>query len=200
MTGCNSGGAGSGEEADKSEETTKEETTTTTEETTTETTPTTTAEPTPVPEPEPIPQINVGDVFSDEKAEYLLVSAEITDLVNPPDTSGWYSYYSAQDGEDYFCVIMDVTNTDTTSLSYDASFLDIDLIYDDTYEYTSEDCGFTISVVNGDFYTYGGNIPPLGTERLYYLCFLPEAASQGDGSLVATINLPTGGKCEYVIR
>ena len=179
----------------------EEKPTSTTEETTTEATPTPTPTPTPEPTPEPTPVIDIGDTVSNDTIEITLVSAEITDRVDPPNASGWYTYYEALEGEDLFCVVVDVTNNDTSALAYDGGFMDIDLMYDETYEYTNEECGFTVTLTNdNDFTSLQGNIAPLGSRRFYYFCALPEAASQGEGALVATINIPAGGEYQYIVR
>ena len=183
-----------------SESTTKE--TTTASETTTEA-PTTTPTPSPTPTPEPIPEIAIGDTVSNDIVEYTLIDLEFMDRVDPPIDSSvyYYSYYEADEGEDYLCMIIDVKNIDTSSMSFDPGFLSVNLLYDERYEYNSSDCGFTLSLENdGDFTYYGGTIAPLASERLYYLCLLPEEVAQGEASLVITITLSGGGEYQYIVR
>ena len=159
--------------------------------------------PTPEPTPEPISEIAVGDVVSNDVVEYTLVDLEFMDRVDPPiDSSAYYySYYEADEGEDYLCMIIDVKNIDTSSMSFDVGFLSVDLLYDERYEYNSSECGFTLSLENdGDFSYYGGTIAPLATERMYYLCPLPEEVTQGEASLVITLTLNGGGEYQYIVR
>ena len=193
---------------DKTSETTKatSESTaesTTTVETTEEPTNTPTPTPTPEPTPEPVPELNIGDTVSNEVVEYTLVDLSFMDRVDPPidNDAYWYSYYQADEGEDYLCIIIDVKNIDTSSMSFDAGFLTVDLLYDETYEYNSSECGFTLSLENdGDFSYYGGTIAPLATERMYYLCCLPEEVTQGEAPFVITLTLSGGGEYQYIVR
>lgn len=150
---------------------------------------------------ESIASIEIGDTVSNDTVEYTLTNVEFKDKIVPPDPPSYYTYYQAPDGEDYFLLEADVKNISNTAFSVDAAFMEVLLVYNDTYEYDSRISGFTLTIdSDGDFYYFSSSLSPLSSEHMYYLITVPEEVTGSDGTLVAYITLYGGGEYVYTIR
>ncbi|MGB4610951.1 MAG: hypothetical protein WBH77_10065 [Saccharofermentanales bacterium] len=143
------------------EETTKVTTTRTEEETTTETT---------IPEPA-FTEAKLGEMFATDNFEITVNSVEILNIVNPPNTSGYYyRYYKAEDGKTFVYVNADVKNLKKSDAEADEVYV-ATLIYGDGYTYQGQ---HLVLDSDSDFsYTYMWSVAPLTTQYLGYLFECP---------------------------
>ncbi len=134
--------------------------------------------------------IEIGETVTiDDVAEFSIDSIDITRVVEPPDTTGWYTYYSANEGQ----VIVDVCITYknlasyNTAADYAASGV---LKYADKYQYNSQSI---IEIEDrSDFRDGMYGVDPLTTGYIHCLFMVPEEVESSSESIV--LNMKIGGK------
>ncbi len=152
-------------------------------------------------------ETEVEEVLTITKGNALVVDnyAEITinnnvfgKQISPPNPNSMYTYYkNEEEGEVYLDTIISVKSLLTTGQSSD-EFLNVKIIYDGKYEYTTfstrEDRG------GADFtFTNITSIEPLKTGTLHFIASVPEQVEK-DGKPLKAIITVKGKKYEQIIR
>lgn len=134
-------------------------------------------------------------VTKDEEYALTVKGSKIKKVIEPPNTSGYYSYYEASAGHQYLEITYNYKNLTTSDVRAD-KISSIKIKYNNKYEYS----GFSvIEDSDGDF-TYSNitSIPALSTGKMHYLIEIPdEVAKDKKASIVATINC---GEESYQIK
>ena len=135
---------------------------------------------------EDIKQLNINDVATKEnKYELTVLGSNFAKTINPPNTSGFYSYYEAkEDGHQYLEVKYNYKNLSENNIGAD-DVVTMTIKYNNKYEYT----GFSVIEDSDSDFTYTNitNIAPLTTGKLHYLFDIPDEVADSDSSIVATI-------------
>ena len=121
--------------------------------------------------------------------EFKILSSDITKKVEPPKKSGYYSYYSAEEGKTYIDICIQYKNLSNDNIEADEIINGAKLYYNEKYEYT----GFTIiEEDNRSDFTYANitSVAPLTTEYLHYLVSVPEEV--GNDNLPIKFNFGIG--------
>ncbi len=145
---------------------------------------------------EDIKQLNINDVATKEnKYELTVLGSNFAKIINPPNTSGYYSYYEAkEDGHQYLEVKYNYKNLSENNVGAD-DVVTMTIKYDNKYEYT----GFSVIEDSDSDFTYTNitNIAPLTTGKLHYLFDIPDEVANSSSSIVATIKC---GSDTYIIN
>ena len=153
--------------------------------------------PTPSPSPTASPQIiSAGEMISNESQEITINSVSLSYKVEPSDTSGFYTYYTASEGNVFIDVDMSVKNLQKQDLSCDEIF-SITADYNNGYIYK----GFPIvnDATTGFTYANISVITPLETKGMHYLIECPQEVEESNLPLFLLINLD-GITYQYLIR
>ena len=160
-------------------------------------TPTPTPAPTPSPTPAPtepqIVRIKNGDTLKSAEVEIKINSVKIKKEVYPPDTSSYYTYFPAVNGEVYVFVDADVKNLTKYRISCEETYYAV-LTYGDGYTYTGTHIVLRDSANYTDLVRIYG-IDPLKTDFVGYLFSCPDEIETSNKSL--EIQFWTGGKCFF---
>ena len=136
--------------------------------------------------------IAIGDMITTDDYEFTLTNVELTYEVQPPNTSGVYSSYSAESGKVFVHVEADVKNTMQRDIRIDELF-NTSVLYDGKYPYS----GFTV-VNNGDnSFNWASNYvaaTPLETCKAHGIVECPAEVDTSGKSIVVTLEL---GDTEY---
>ena len=142
-------------------------------------------------------KVELNQLTTVDGGEFKIISTEITNKVEPPKKSGYYSYYEATNNKVYVDVVIEYKNTGASGVDAD-EVLNGKLIYRDHYTYT----GFEIiEEDNRSDFTYASitSIEPLSTEYLHYLFEVPSVVKTDDGKLEATLTFGTK-EFDFVLR
>lgn len=80
--------------------------------------------------------IHIGDKVTLDFVEFSLDSIEWTERINPSDTSGYYSYYSAQDDEKYLVLWGTMKNLSGDSIRFDQ--MKIQFEFNEKYKFSGQ--------------------------------------------------------------
>ena len=119
----------------------------------------------------------------DKVAEFFIEKSNIAKRIDPPNASGFYSYYEADAGKLYVDVIISYKNLNTVDVDCDELFGGVKLIYDKDYEYSGTSI---VEKESRSDFTYSSitSISPLTTEYVHYLFQIPESLQNESGSMV----------------
>lgn len=168
------------------------------------------SEPTPSPSPDSVfsvaeddssdsqhvnfPIVNLGEVVSiPDICDFSIESTNIADTIIPPQASGYYSYYNANEGKTLVDICIAYKNTSTSSV-YADDIISGKLFYADKYEYT----GFTtIEEDNRSDFTYTNisSISPLSTEYIHYIFEVPVEVQDSSASVSAQLSFNENTYC-----
>lgn len=124
------------------------------------------------------------------KASFYIDYCQITPRVNPPKTSGVYSYYAADEGKVYIDICLSFKNLATEAVGIDDLF-GCEIVYDGAYKYSSF---ITAEEDNRSDLRRYGEITPLSQEYVHILAQVPEEVQSSSKKLSAAI---TFGNEEY---
>lgn len=133
-----------------------------------------------------IPTINLNEPVSKEnKYELNLKSSKFGKIINPPNTSGYYSYYEASDEHQYLEIVYDYKNLTGNGVRADR-VTSIKIKCNNKYEYD----GFSVIEDSDRDFTYSNitQIPALSTGKMHYLIEVPDEVANSDTPIVAIIN------------
>jgi hypothetical protein len=130
-------------------------------------------------------KLNLNEKVTVENGEFKVTNVNITNKVEPPKKSSWYTYYESDKDKVYIDVVIEYKNTGTSSAEAD-EIVNGKLTYRDVYTYS----GFEIiEEDNRSDFTYANitDIAPLTTEYLHYLFEVPSSVKSDNGKLEATL-------------
>lgn len=127
--------------------------------------------------------VQIGQTFATNLLEFTLNSVEIVEKIMPPDTSGFHTYYEADEGMRYVYVDLDVKNLGKDEIKFSELYTPT-LIYDDGYTYR----GQILVLRDQKNFSYANinHLAPLATEFAGVMFEVPEELETSDKSVVIT--------------
>ena len=120
-------------------------------------------------------EIKIGEVITGKDWEFSVKDVTFGQRINPPDASGFYTYYQVDNTDNtYLCIVLNVKNLSELDLRA-SKFATLKVKYNNQYTYTSfsaipdKTTGFT--------YTNITNIKPLTSDTIYFLSEMPKNIS-----------------------
>lgn len=113
--------------------------------------------------------VSLGETVSTETYEFVIDSAGVEQAIYPPDTSGYYSYYEADPGQQFYVARGTFKNLDTSfsDIKYGTSAT---LIVNNEYEYSAQVEG----AVPGDTGFFSHQPEPLTSVQVTIFASVPE--------------------------
>lgn len=139
-------------------------------------------------------ELAVGDTIEAD-GQYVIgvLGSDIAAELLPANTDGAYSYYEADEGQQYAALRMSFKNLHTEAVC-PADMIELTLIYDGSYVYD----GFCVVEDGNDFQMYG-EITPLSTKTVVLAFEVPDEVADSDGSLTVAFTL-NGTDYSFIVR
>ena len=145
------------------------------------------------------PLLKIGEVaVVTEFAEITINSNTFGQIINPPNPGDFYTYYENKEPDQvYLDTVISVKSLLTSGKSA-KEFVNVKIIYDEKYEYTTFP---TLEENGGSDFTFTNitDIEPLNTGVLHFLASVPSNIENDGKSLKAVITV-NGNIYEQIIR
>lgn len=144
-------------------------------------------------------RLKKGDVLKAKDMKITFERAELTYKILPRDTSGYYTYYSADSGEVFFDMVFKIKNTGERDLYLSEIVSEMNVEYANKYNYDSfsvfyiEEDGSISNVYDWD------TVEPLRTTTIHVSVDLPQKVTKNKKSIVSTLWI-AGKEKKYVFR
>ena len=141
--------------------------------------------------------IALGDMIETESYEFTLSNIEFSYEVLPPDTSGYYNYYSPEAGNVYIHVDADLKNQMKRDIKLNETYTAV-AMYGDGYKYQ----GFPVSE-DGSAFTFASSYTiaaPLQTAHVHYIIECPQEVETSTDPVYVLLTLADGNTYRYDLR
>lgn len=133
----------------------------------------------------PLPKVSYGSTIESEGFSKIIIKdVSYQTIINPSDTSGFYSYYEVQNTDNiYLAINFDFTNLKTEAGYNLDDYLTFEVTYEGGYHYT----GWSIAEDSGRLTPYP-NLLPLANFNSWYLIEVPKSLQNTPYTLTFTMN------------
>ncbi|OEC01369.1 hypothetical protein GY31_13860 [Lysinibacillus sphaericus] len=146
-----------------------------------------------------VPILKIGEVaVVNDFAEITVNSNNFGQVINPPNPGDFYTYYENKEPDQVFLNTVITVKSLQTSGKSASDFVNVKIIYDNKYEYTTFS---TLEEDGGANFTYTNitNIEPLQSGVLHFLASVPSNIENDGKPLKAVISVK-GNTYEHIIR
>ena len=136
--------------------------------------------------------VNVGEVIKTKDWEITIDSAQFSQKVEAPQSSGYFrNYYQVDDSDNtYLYVVLNCKNISTLDIIAD-EIASVNVKYKEDYQYSS--FSTILDGQSGFTYTNITSIKPLTSDKIYYLSEMPKSV-EGDISSPIEIYIKVNGE------